>query len=122
MGWIAPGFGASCPAPGRTLAGKWQAEKSGKQMFVVHCKDRPGAAGLRQETRSAHLDYLKDFHARIVVAGPVTDPEGQTMIGSLLVMDFADRADLDAFLAGDPYAKAGLFESVTILPFKKVLP
>ena len=33
-----------------------------------------------------------------------------------------DLAELDAFLAGDPYGKAGLFESVTVLRYKKVLP
>ena len=46
----------------------------------------------------------------------------QAMLGSVLVLDVTERADLDAFLAGDPYAKAGLFESVTVLPFRKVLP
>ncbi len=96
--------------------------ESEKEMFVVHCKDRPDAGTLRQDTRAAHLDYLQGHLSRIAMAGPVTAADGQTMIGSVLVLDFADRAGLDAFLAGDPYAKAGLFAEVTVLPFRKVLP
>lgn len=44
------------------------------------------------------------------------------MIGSLLVLDFPDRKAAEVFAANDPYAKAGLFQSVTITPFRKVFP
>jgi len=91
-------------------------------MFVVHCQDKPGAAQVRLDNRAAHLDYLKANLARVAMAGPVQTDDRQGMVGSVLVLDFADRAELDAFLAGDPYAKAGLFASVTVLPYKKVLP
>ena len=40
--------------------------------------------------------------------------------GSLLILDVADRAEAEAFAAGDPYAKAGLFESAVIRPFRQV--
>ena len=91
-------------------------------MFVVHCQDKPGATQVRLDNRAAHLEYLKSNLARVVMAGPVQTDDRQGMVGSVLVLDFADRADLDTFLAGDPYAKAGLFASVTVLPYKKVLP
>ena len=42
------------------------------------------------------------------------------MNGSLLVVDFPSLADANAFAANDPYAKAGLFESVIIKPWKIV--
>ena len=44
------------------------------------------------------------------------------MIGSLLILDLADRKAAEEFAADDPYGKAGLFESVTIHPWRKVLP
>jgi len=91
-------------------------------MFVVHCKDKPGAQQIRLDNRAAHLEFLKANLAKVVMAGPVQTEDRQGMVGSVLVLDFADRSDLDAFLAADPYAKAGLFESVTVLPYKKVLP
>jgi uncharacterized protein YciI len=56
------------------------------------------------------------------MAGPVQTNDRTGMVGSVLVLDFAERAELDAFLAQDPYAKAGLFAAVTVLPYKKVLP
>jgi uncharacterized protein YciI len=44
------------------------------------------------------------------------------MIGSLLILDLADRQTAEDFAANDPYSKAGLFESVAIHPWRKVLP
>ena len=90
-------------------------------MFVVHCKDKPQAQQVRLDNRVAHLDYLKAHAAQVVMAGPVLTEDGQGMVGSVLVLDFATRAELDAFLAGDPYARAGLFESVTVLPWKRAV-
>lgn len=91
-------------------------------MFVVHCKDKPGALQIRLDNRAAHLDHLKANMAHVVMAGPVQTDDRTGMVGSVLILDFADRAALDDFLGRDPYAQAGLFESVTVLPWKKVLP
>lgn len=91
-------------------------------MYVVHCQDKPGAQQVRLDNRAAHLDFLKANLDRIVMAGPVQTEDRTGMVGSVLVLDFATRTELDAFLAQDPYAKAGLFASVTVLPYKKVLP
>jgi uncharacterized protein YciI len=44
------------------------------------------------------------------------------MIGSMLVVDAEDRAQVEAFAASDPYRLAGLFDSVEIHPFRKVFP
>ena len=37
-------------------------------------------------------------------------------------MAFPDRKAAEAFSAGDPYRKAGLFQTVTITPWRKTLP
>ena len=79
-------------------------------------------AQVRADNRPAHLDYLKANLDRLMIAGPLLADDGVTVQGSLLVIEAADRAAAEAFAAGDPYAKAGLFESVTIKAFKKVLP
>ena len=91
-------------------------------MFAVTCKDKPGHAQTRLDNRAAHLEHLKAHADHVVLAGPLLDESRAAMVGSLLVLDFADRAALDAFLAADPYAQAGLFDSVTVTPFRKVLP
>ncbi|WP_119460614.1 YciI family protein [Rhodospirillaceae bacterium SYSU D60014] len=89
--------------------------------FMIYCLDKPGQAAVRAQNRDAHLAYLKGFADRVVVAGPLLNEDGG-MIGSLLLMAFASRSEAEAFVAGDPYGKAGLFQSVTVTPWKKVLP
>jgi hypothetical protein len=90
--------------------------------FVLYCVDKAGHGHVRTENRPAHVDYLKSNLERIVLAGPMLSDDGEAMLGSVLVIEAADRADAEGFAAGDPYAKAGLFESVTIKAFKKVFP
>lgn len=91
-------------------------------LFAISCLDHPNSLDLRLANRPTHLDYLNSYLAQIVIAGPLLDDAGEKPVGSLLVMDFADTASAEAFAAGDPYAKAGLFQSVSIRPYRKVLP
>ena len=58
---------------------------------------------------------------RIVAAGP-TLGDDDAPNGSVLVMEFDDMAQAQAFADNDPYAKAGVFESGSIKPLKKVFP
>jgi uncharacterized protein YciI len=90
-------------------------------LYVILCTDKPGQLTLRQQHRPAHLAYLAQYEDRLFAAGPTLDDAG-AMSGSLLILDFADRAEAEAFSAGDPYAKAGLFDRLEIRPWKKVLP
>ncbi len=90
--------------------------------FVLYCVDKPGHGQVRADNRPAHLDYLKSKLDSIVIAGPMTNDAGDAVLGSMLVIEAADRAEAEAFAAGDPYAKAGLFDKVEIKAYKKVLP
>jgi uncharacterized protein YciI len=90
--------------------------------FMIFCQDKPGHGEVRAANRNAHLAYLEGFAKNVVIAGPLLTEDGTAMIGSLLLMEFADRKAAEAFSASDPYRKAGLFQSVTIMPWRKVLP
>jgi len=90
--------------------------------FVIACVDKPGALDIRKANRDDHLAYLKAHEDQIIAAGPTLTDDGEGMTGSVLIMEFADRAAAEAFAAGDPYALAGLFESVNIMPWRKVYP
>ncbi len=90
----------------------------GRVLFVLHAIDKPGARDIRQATRSDHLEHLAKFETPI--AGPLLDAEG-IMAGSCIFLDVADLAAAQAFADQDPYAIAGLFESVSIKEFKKVI-
>jgi uncharacterized protein len=88
-------------------------------LFAIINTDRPGSLELRLTTRPAHLDYLTAHQACIRSGGALLDAEGRPE-GSLLIVDLPDRTAADAFAAGDPYAKAGLFESSVIRPYREV--
>ena len=89
-------------------------------LYYVHRLDKEGGLELRLKTRPIHLEYLKSQAARLFAAGPVLSPDGKSPIGSLLIVEAKDEADLKVFLAGDPYDKVGLFASLTISPWRKV--
>ena len=87
-------------------------------MFAIVAIDKPNSRELRAANRQTHLDYA-DASGVVFVAGPFLDGEGN-MTGSLIVLDVPDMAAAEAWAANDPYAKAGLFETVTIRGWKKV--
>lgn len=90
-------------------------------LYVIHCCDKPGHLQVRLDNRPAHIEYLKGYGDQLHAAGPTLDEQGE-MNGSVVILDLEDRAAAEAFAAGDPYAKAGLFASVTVSTWKKVLP
>ncbi len=90
--------------------------------FVVFAMDKPNHTEVRLANRPDHLEFLKANGDKIVYAGPMQSDDGEAMIGSMLVLDVADRAAAEAFAEADPYAKAGLFESTVIKRWKRVIP
>lgn len=86
--------------------------------FAVICRDKPDALPVRMENRAAHLAYVEETGA-VFIGGPLL--EGGQMAGSMIVLDVADLDAAKAWAAADPYAKAGLFGSVTINEWKKVI-
>ncbi|XDA98254.1 YciI family protein [Sulfitobacter sp. LCG007] len=89
-------------------------------LVALVAKDKPGSLGVRQENRPAHLDYLKASAGTVHMAGPLIGDDG-AMIGSLVVLDVADMAAAEDWAAADPYARAGLFDEVTLTEWKKVI-
>ncbi|WP_420327157.1 YciI family protein [Mameliella sp.] len=88
-------------------------------LIALIAHDKPDALQIRKDTRDAHLDYLKSTGV-VAQAGPLLDDEG-VMIGSLVILDVADKAAAEEWAANDPYAKAGLFQSVTLTAWNKVI-
>lgn len=86
---------------------------------VLFCHDKPGALQVRKDNRAAHLAHIESTGV-VEMAGPLLNPEGE-MCGSLVVLDVETLAQAQDWAAADPYAKAGLFASVTISEWKKVV-
>ena len=88
-------------------------------LYAIICLDKPGALEVRKANRDAHLAHIKGSSGAIVQAGPFLDAQGD-MCGSLLIYE-GDEAGARAWAAADPYAAAGLFQSVEIRPWKRVV-
>jgi uncharacterized protein YciI len=89
-------------------------------IFAIVLMDKPGTAELRVKVRPEHRVYLGQQAENIAFAGPLTSEDGQTTVGSLLVMDFPNRAAADAWLNNEPFMKAGLYEKPIINVFNNM--
>lgn len=87
--------------------------------YALLCKDKPGALKIRMDTRPAHLEHLDALNGRgiLKMAGPFLDSDGNSN-GSLLIVEAEDAAAARSLADADPYAKAGLFETVDVRPFR----
>ena len=86
-------------------------------LFALICTDKPHSLDLRMSVRPDHLKHLESLGTKLKAAGPFTTDEGSP-IGSLVIIEAADRQSAQAMAESDPYAKAGLFASVEIKPWK----
>ena len=83
------------------------------------CTDKPDHLEVRKAHRDAHLMHLRS-DPLVMQAGPFIDAAGG-MCGSLIVFDTDDRTHVEAFVAGDPYGRAGLFADVRIEAWSPVI-
>ena len=88
--------------------------------FAVTCTDKPDHLDTRLANREAHLAYVAETGV-VKAAGPLLADDGETMCGSLIILDVTDRVAAERWCAGDPYAKAGLFDRVDIALWKWVI-
>jgi uncharacterized protein len=86
--------------------------------YAIICRDKPGHLQVRLDTRAAHLAYIEETGI-VRMAGPFL--EGGQMCGSLVIVEAESLEAAEAWAAGDPYKAAGLFESVTVMEWKKVI-
>ena len=91
-------------------------------IYIFHLLDKPDGAALRQRVRPEHKIYLAAVADRIAFAGPLLAVDGETMLGSVLAIDFDSRAAADAWLAGEPFNVAGLYASREVHGFANLWP
>lgn len=87
-------------------------------LFALYCLDHPNKEDLRLATRAAHQDYIAASGAMVKTAGPLIAEDGETMVGSLFILEARDRAEAERWLRNDPYVKAGLFARVELKEFR----
>jgi len=87
-------------------------------LFAVHCVDAKGVDAIRSQYHAPHKDYLVGQKRILVVGGALTDAADQP-VGSLYIVNVADRAAAEAFAKNDPFTAAGVFGTVTITAMRK---
>jgi hypothetical protein len=99
-------------------------------MFYVFIgQDTPDSLEKRLATRPAHVARLQALQAegRLLLAGPfpavdAEDPGAAGYTGSLIVAEFPSLADAQNWADAEPYLSSGVYEKVTVKPFRKTLP
>lgn len=89
-------------------------------LFALICIDRTNGLNLRLKTRAAHLKFLESLGVHMLSAGPIIGSDGNP-IGSLVIIRASDRTEAEKVSREDPYAIAGLFESVEVLNWRPAL-
>lgn len=91
-------------------------------LFAIYAHDKPNSSEMRLRLRPSHKAYLKLAEEKIAFAGPLLGDDGQSVSGSLLVMEFPDRNALDRWFADEPFTREGLFKSFAVHPFENYWP
>jgi uncharacterized protein YciI len=97
--------------------------------YAIVGQDVSDSLDRRLAARPAHLERLHAMQqaGRLLLAGPFpaidsNDPGAAGFTGSLIVAEFDTLAVAQAWADADPYVTAGVYASVSVKPFKKVLP
>ena len=97
--------------------------------YAIVAEDHEDSLERRQAVRPAHLERIQTLAkaGRVLLAGPfpavdAEDPGSAGFTGSLMVVDFPSLEEATDWAEQDPYVLGGAFKSVTVKPFRKVLP
>ncbi len=98
-------------------------------LYAIIAEDKPGTLQNRLNARPDHLARLQTLQneGSLIIAGPhpaidANDPGDAGFSGSLVVAEFNSLEDAQSWADNDPYISAGVYEKVTVKPFKKVFP
>lgn len=98
-------------------------------LYAIISQDVENSSPLRATARPAHVERLQQLKqlGKLILAGPhpaidSDDPGAAGFSGSLVVAEFDSLQDAQAWADADPYVEAGVYQKVTVKPFKKVLP
>jgi len=97
--------------------------------YAIVSEDVQNSLPLRKIHRPAHLGRLNllNDEGRLLIAGPnpaidSSDPGEAGFTGSLVVAEFDSLSDAQEWANQDPYLLNGIYASVVVKPYIKVLP
>ena len=81
--------------------------------FIITAYDGEGMLDKRMEVRSRHLEGIERIREHVICAGGLLDDEGK-MKGSVLIMEYESREQLDEYLAGEPYVQEHVWQRIEV--------
>ncbi len=98
-------------------------------LYAIMSQDVENSLEKRKPARPDHIARLEELkkQGRLLLAGPhpaidSNEPGPAGFTGSLVIAEFDSLQEATAWADADPYVKAGVYDAVTVKPFKKVLP
>ena len=87
--------------------------------YFIETWDNEEQKHLRAEHRNAHLAYLDANKHRIIACGGKLLDDGSRATGAVLLVDVETREEAEAFIAEDPFTKAGLVGKVSMSRWRR---
>jgi hypothetical protein len=96
-------------------------------LYAILSQDVENSLELRRKARPAHVQRLQELQeaGRLIIAGPhprvdSDDPGPAGFSGSLIIAEFVSLDEAEKWARQDPYVKGGVYQLVTVKPFKRV--
>ena len=97
--------------------------------YSIYCEESENSLEKRLSARPEHLARLQDLQnqGRLLLAGPnpnidSEDPGPAGFSGSIIIAEFDSLQVAEAWAKDDPFVHAGVYEKVSVKPFKKTMP
>jgi uncharacterized protein YciI len=88
-------------------------------LYILYNEDRSDGLAIREAAREAHLAYLGQHKDKLVLGGGLLSEDGKTRLGSVFILNVADRKAAEKFSAEEPFRKAGLFKTTKITRMRR---
>ena len=81
--------------------------------YIIKAYDGEGMLDKRMEIRPRHLEGIERIKKHVICAGGLLDDEGK-MKGSVLIMEYENREQLDEYLANEPYVQENVWQKIEV--------
>ncbi len=88
-------------------------------ILIAYDETDPGAFDRRMKSRPEHLEKISKVKkaGKFLCGGAILNDKG-SMIGSMILYEVEDRAELDKLLENEPYIYNKVWKNIEIRPFR----
>jgi uncharacterized protein YciI len=86
-------------------------------LFCLHIQDKPDRVETRKRFVDEHRAYQKDCGVEITLSGPLMAEDGETMIGSMFLIEAENRGAVERFIENDPFNRNDVWGEMTLTRF-----